>query len=145
MSAIITMNIVRDSVMNSLSKHFSNYEIYSEEIPQDYSAPCFFVKLLNVEQKQELGNRYGRSYFFDIHFIPEDKKIRTMHEMAEQLYELLEVIEIDQDLQRGFRMKHEIIDNVLHFFIQYNFIVRKVEPNEPRMQDLNMEEGLVNG
>ncbi|MGE6261107.1 phage tail terminator family protein [Heyndrickxia sporothermodurans] len=145
MSAIITMNIVRDSVMNTLGKYFSDFEIYGEENPQDFSASCFFVKLLNVDQKQELGNRYRRSYFFDIHFYPEDKKIRTMHEMAEQLYELLEVIDIDQDLQRGIGMKHEIIDDVLHFFVHYNFIVRKVELDESKMQDLNVEEGLVNG
>ena len=65
--------------------------------------------------------------------------------MAEQLYDCLEYIQIAGGNCCGRRMRHEIIDGVLHFFVDYDFHVLRERPEEPKMQDLHVEGRLVDG
>lgn len=131
-----SFNTVRKAVISKLSTHFPHpdYRIYGEEIAQGFQEPCFFIKLFPVEQTQILGRRYARQHLFDIHYFPASDYINDeMHDMAEQLYEILEYIS-DPPI-RGTKMKHEVHQDVLHFFVEYNFDVYK-PIEEIKMQTL---------
>lgn len=140
----ITINNVRDAVVTVLGEQFPDIEIYGEEIKQGFTEPCFFVKLFPVAQDREFGRRYKRYHAFDIHYFPESETDANeeMHDMAEQLYACLEYIQVNSSLCRGHGMKHEIVDGVLHFFVNYDFHVLKPVPEVPAMQSLE-QEGLV--
>lgn len=123
----VTVNSVRKAVISKLNSCFPSpeYRIYGEEIAQGFQEPCFFIKLFPIEQTQVMGRRYLRKHLFDIHYFPEsDNANDDMHDMAEQLYEAMEYIGSNA-LMRGTKMKHEIHDGVLHFFVEFNFHVRK--------------------
>lgn len=142
----VTVNSIRSGVILALSNLFPNMDVYGEEIKQGFEAPCFFVKLLTMGQDQELNRRYRRSHAFDIHFFPGGSDYnREAHEMAEKLYDKLRQVNIDDALYRGTGMSHEIVDNVLHFFVDYNFLVYVEKQPEIKMQTLEQEGYLKNG
>lgn len=137
-----TVNSVLDSVIATLKQNFPDIGTYSEESGQGLEEPYFYVKLFSVSQNQLLGQRYLRNHSFDIHYFAGSNL--ALHEMAEQLYDKLELISLDGGLVRGRGMRHEIVDGVLHWFVAYNFhVMRSVEP-DPLMQSMK-QEGYLRG
>ncbi len=130
----VTINAIRDAVNRVIDIYFPDVEIMGEEIKQGLREPCFFVKLIQGEQTQELGLRYNRSHAFDIHYFGTNN--RESYDITERLYEVMRLIEYEGMLFQGTGMKHEIVDGVLHFFVDYNFKVREVIPEETKMQSI---------
>jgi hypothetical protein len=137
--SIVTINDVRRAVIATLGKQFPMIKVYGEEIEQGFEAPAFFVKLLSASHTKELGPRYMRTHSFDVHYFPLDGQNEDAHDMAEKLYEALEVIEYNGVQYRGTNMNHEIVDSVLHFFVDYNVYVRRITPEVPMMQNMEQE------
>ena len=127
---VVTINDIRTAVFHQLAERFPDIKRYCEEI---------FVKLLTASQTQELDIRYMRTHSFDIHYFPEDNSNSEAHDIAEQLYDALEVIAYNGVQYRGINMNHEVVDGVLHFFVDYDFHVRRVVPDEPKMGDIEQE------
>lgn len=130
-------NSIIDGISIKLDEIFNQdgdkYEIYGEEIKQGLKEPCFFIKLLKSSQNQVVRNRYFRRQSFDIHYFPESsiQAEKEMLNIADKLYETLEYIKCENDIFRGTEMNHEIVDNVLHFFVDYNFYtIKKTEDTE---------------
>lgn len=140
---VVTINDIRSAVFRKLAERFPDIKRFGEEIKQGFQAPCFFVKLFPVEHTRELDRRYFRVHSFDIHYFPASEySNEEMHNVAEQLYDALEYITVSDIPCRGIRMRHEIVDEVLHFFVEYNFHVWTPRPDDPVMQTLNVEEGV---
>lgn len=134
-----------DTEFNSESEE---YTIYTEGIEQGLDEPCFFIFSLKPSSKQLVGNRYERKYPFDIHYFPkdEDNYNNEINEVTERLFTALEYISVDDGLIRGTNMNAETVDNVLHFFIDFNMIVKKEIPKDPYMEELElMEEVKIHG
>lgn len=117
----------------------SDYKIYKEEVKQGLVEPCFNIVVLEPSQEAKLPNRYLRSYPIDVHYFPKTNTKNEMYEVAEKLLIELEYITVLDNLCRGIKMRYEIVDGVLHFFVNYDFFVKK----EMGKQD-NMEELTVN-
>ncbi|AYB41596.1 hypothetical protein D5F52_17830 [Brevibacillus laterosporus] len=139
----ITINDVRHAVIIALEKEFPHAEIYGEQLPQGFKEPCFFVRLLEGSQDKELDRRYKRFHPFDIHYFASSNSER--YEVAEKLTDILGLIEMQGKPIRGTKMRHTIVDDVLHFFIDYNFYVVRPKPVVPTMQKLMIEGGLKDG
>lgn len=139
---MITVNSVLDSVIAALNQNFPNISTYSEESEQGLEEPYFYVKMFPVAQKQLLGQRYQRNHSFDIHYFAGSNE--ALHDMAEQLYDKLELISVADSLVRGSGMRHEIVDGVLHWFVAYNFQVRRSVEPDPLMQSMK-QEGYLHG
>ena len=67
--------------------------------------------------------------------------------MAERMYECLEYVTIDGDSKpiKGIKMKHEVVDGVLHFFVNYDCFVYRMEERQESMNGIvagtNVKEG----
>ncbi|WP_233147054.1 phage tail terminator family protein [Paenibacillus selenitireducens] len=140
---VVTTNSIRGGVILALSLLFPDMDVYGEKIPEGFETPCLFVKLLTAAQDKEMNRRYKRSYPFDIHFFPHGHDYnREGHEMAERLYDALRIVDINGDLYKGTGMNHEIVDDVLHFFVDFNFHVLSQKEDEPVMQTLE-QKGVI--
>lgn len=86
-----------------------------------------------------------KNVHFDIHYFSEKEDINNdCLCMADKLYEELEYVPIGSNLYRASNMTHEVIDGVLHFFLQFNYkVIREVEKT-PKMQTLDKEVGFKN-
>lgn len=140
---IVTVNDVRDGVIAALDSLYPDVNIHDEEIEQGLVEPRFFVKLLTGGHAQVLGRRYKRSHAFDVHYFSKTNEDR--HAVAEKLYKGLEHIPVAAGTVRGIRMQHEIIDGVLHFFVDYDFHVMRQKDPETKMQTLEQEASFQSG
>jgi hypothetical protein len=126
------------------------YRIYAEHIPQKLQPPAFYIQLLQAGIEQVVGNRYLKNHSFDIIFFPEPNgsEKQQCYEVQEKLLANLEYITITgpPDLQiRGSERNTEIVDGVLHFFIQFNFYVNKPAVPEEKMSALNQRASTKEG
>ncbi|HGM1082305.1 TPA: DUF6838 family protein [Clostridioides difficile] len=140
------LNNIIDGISIKLDKSFGNeYTIYSEDVEQGINEPCFFIVPLNPSKTPYPNGRTLKKNSFDVHYFPRSKdKSFEINEIAEMLLEELEYIEIDGDLVRGTNMNFEIIDNVLHFFVDYNYFTIKSN-NTEKMNDVELFGGLKRG
>ncbi|HGT0002582.1 TPA: DUF6838 family protein [Clostridioides difficile] len=140
------LNNIIDGISVKLDKSFGEkYTIYSEDVEQGINEPCFFIVTLNPSKTPYPSGRELKKNSFDVHYFPhsEDKNFE-INEIAEMLLEELEYIEIDGDLVRGTNMNFEIIDNVLHFFVDYNYFTIKSNDTD-KMDTVELFGGLKRG
>lgn len=135
-------NKILDAISQALNSEFGDsYELYSENIKQDFKEPCFFIMCLNPSEQNFLGNRYYRKYLFNIQYFPKNKKSPNseLYEMQERLFNCMEYINMDEDLIRGLKMRGEIVDKKLHFFVNYNVFVFKKGPQDEFMGSIKVD------
>lgn len=135
------VNDLIDAISIKLNQVFGDGKrIYSETVKQGLQEPCFFIAVLNPLQTQMIGNRYFRQHPFDIHYFPavQDNN-NELQEMASNLFDALEYVTLTNgDLVRGTEMHYEVIDGVLHFFVDYNMFIKKVEMPADNMETLTV-------
>ena len=143
---IIGISQALDAEFNSENE---GYIIHTENVEQGLEEPCFFIFSLKPSSKQLVGNRYERKYPFDIHFFPSTELVdgvstinNQINEVTERLFTALEYITVDNSLVRGTSINAEIVDNVLHFFINFNMIVKKETAPIETMGSLTIKQKL---
>lgn len=140
---MITVNDVRDGVIAALKAAYPERKVYDEEIKQGFSSPCFFVKILTAGQNREVGRRYKREHSLDVHgYADTNDELRVV---VENLFTTLEYVSVPGGSVRGIRMNHEIVDGVLHFFVDYDFRVVRENTPEVKMQTLAQEANFKDG
>jgi hypothetical protein len=136
----VTFNDVRYGVNAALDAAFPDVPIHGEEIKQQLNPPCFFVRLLEPMHTQELGRRNRRVHPFDVHYFAPARENDSMYDMAEQLTSALQTIQVGGRPVQGTGRRFEIIDEVLHFFVDYTLLVWEVKSIHPKMQTLEQKE-----
>ncbi len=115
------------------------YEIFIDEIKQDLEEPCFFISCLNPTHELFLGKRYFRTNNFCIQYFPETHTRQCeCLDVAESMMECLEIVTADNVQIRGTKMKYEVIDGVLNFFVNYDCFVYKIV-NETPMDSVSID------
>lgn len=139
------MQDVKNALIKKLSLLTPELPVYDERVEQGMQQPCFFVLLMESSQAREINRRYKRFHPFDVHFFP-DRDAAAQREacelMAERLYSEIEYIRGTEGGYRGTGMRHEIVDGVLHFFVQFNFHVFRERDPEVKMQIMT-EKGVI--
>ncbi|MDP4152598.1 MAG: hypothetical protein Q8865_04030 [Bacillota bacterium] len=135
------VNGIIDGISVKLNGTFGDgYKIYSDTVEQGFSEPCFFILALDPSQTPLLGNRYLRQHPFDVHYFPAKPDNSELHSIGSALFCTLEFITLsDGSLARGTDMKYEIVDNVLHFFVSFDLIVKKIAEAEDPMGELKTD------
>ncbi|WP_411553336.1 DUF6838 family protein [Paenibacillus lautus] len=135
----VNFNDVRYAVHAALDAAFPEIEIMGEEIKQGLTPPCFFVRFLESEHMRLIGRRYMRYHPMVIRYYAVDQTNESMYSMAEDLTRILEWISISGALAKGTGIRFEIVDGVLHFFVEYNFHVIKTKVPETKMNHIKQE------
>ena len=127
------INSIIAGISTALCDEFGEeYEIFDDEIKQDLKEPCFFIACLNPTHKLFFDKRYFRTNNFCIQYFPKtDTKQRECLGVAESMMECLEIVTADDVQIRGTKMKYEVIDGVLNFFVNYNCFVYRVVDETP--------------
>lgn len=132
-----------DAICLAISSNFGDEtEIYTESVEQDLKEGSFLIVCLNPTNSRFLGDRYLRTNQFCIHYFPKtDKPNAECLEVLEELFDTLETIEVDGDLLRGTDMSNEMDDDVLHFFVNYDFFTLN-RPDEVYMEDFDYDSNV---
>lgn len=124
------INDIINAISIRLYESFGDgYKIYLNDVQQGLTEPCFLITVVDYSKEQLLQSRSKRLVPFDILFFPNNGKSQC-HEVADQMMNELDMITLlNSDMMHGTEMRAEIVDDVLHFFVNYNFMAT-VE-NEP--------------
>lgn len=135
------INKITDAISEAIYDEFGDgHEIYTEEVEQGLQEPCFAIIPLNLTNDLYRNKRYYRKNPFCIHYFPStNDKRNECNKVLERLYSCLEYIEIKETVDgqsilnktMGTNMNAEYTDGVLHFFVNYDMFVYKVEEKEP--------------
>lgn len=139
------INSVIDGIAIKLHETFgSEYKIYKENVEQNLKEPCFIIRILKPMQFAKLPNRYLRQNSFVITYYPKstNRANSEMYEAAEKMLSEMEYIIVNQNdidiLVRGTKMRYEIVDDILHFFVNYDFFVKKEVDKQDTMEELTV-------
>ena len=136
------INTIMEAISIALDAEFGDgYETYIEEMSQDMDGHAFFIQCPNPTDRLFLGKRYFRQNQFCIQYFPlsEDDRNRECHTVGERLFSCLEYLEMDGSPVRGTNMKYEVIDGVLHFFVNYDMFVYRRGGPIPVMEEVAAE------
>ena len=140
------VNELLNGISIKLNQVFGDgYEIYGDtDVVQGLKEPCFFIAILNPSQTKLIGQRYFREHPFDVQFFPTKSGDNVeLQEVASELFLALEYITLlNGDLVHGTSMNYENVDGVLHFRVNYNMFLRKVEPKD-NMGDISIDENTI--
>lgn len=134
-------NDIVEGIAFRLGELFPGVEVYRDEIAQGFDAPCFFILPLHTTQTAKLGNRYFRTYSFDVHYFPRrDAGAADVQKVATALLMGLEYIHVGEDLIRASRTEYEVHDGVLHFMVDYGLFVLREREKLPNMETLTQRQ-----
>lgn len=126
------INQIMESVSIALNKEFGDdYTIYTEEVKQGLTNPCFFIFCLNPSCNLFFNKKYFRENSFCIQYIPATDDVKEeCNAVAERLFGCLELLSVSADKLRGTKMNFEVVDDVLNFYVNYDFFVYREESRE---------------
>lgn len=141
------INSIIAGISIALNAEFGDsYEIHMEEIEQDLIEPCFFIQCLNPTMNLFFGKKYFRQNQFCIQYFPATtKKQAECNKVAERMLWCLEYIAVDGDLIRGTKMKYEVVDEVLNFFVNYDCFVYRVDEDLESMESMDSSTSVEGG
>lgn len=135
------LNDIITGIAKALGNTFgSEYRVYENDVKQGLTEPCFFIATLKPEQTPLLGDRAIWRNPFDIHYIPKDGGTNAeLYNVAEYLmYGLRYITTPKGDTLRGTSISYEVVDGVLHFFVNYNVVVN-IPKELPTMETLTVD------
>lgn len=132
------VNEIRAAIAECLDGLVPEAEIYMGDIAQGFTGPCFFILASSSEQKQVIKDRYVRQHVFDVQYFPRDTYLPAaeLGKAEALLWMALEYVELADGPIRGTEMRTQIMDGVLHFFVQYDVFVMKKQKQLPVMEKL---------
>lgn len=121
-----------NSICQSIRTEFGDkYKIYTDEVEQGLTTPCFFITCLISNKTCFLGKRYKHTNLFMIQFIPDEKEEnKKCMEVSNALDECLEYLKTTFALIRGSNVNSEIVDGILNYKINYNYFSYQAENAE---------------
>ncbi len=128
------INSIIAAISIALNKEFGDgCKNYTEEVKQGLEEPCFFISCINPTHTLIRGRRYFRGNAFCIQYFPavHGREREECNAVAERLYSCLEWITAAGNLVRGTKMRGEVVDGILNFFVDYDLIVCRPEDMNP--------------
>ena len=135
-------NDIVDAISVQLFEIFgAEYAIYTENIEQDLQEPCFYIDVVDVRRERIIGRRHYSNNAFDIcYFSNETDRKRDFRYVADTLLDEMEYISLaNGDLLHATKMSCDVIDDVLHFFVNYNLVLMKESAIYQDMENLVIE------
>lgn len=141
------LNEIISGIANKLNATFGDdYEIYQDDVEQGFQEPCFFISVLKPELAPLSKWRSMKRNPFDVLYFPADPgKNAELFTVAEQLMGCLQWITLsDGGLLHGTSMNYEVLDDVLHFMVNFNFPLITTR-EETCMETLETDVGTTKG
>ncbi len=114
------------------------YHIYKHDVEQGLKKPCFLITVIDYSKEPLLNLRSKNLLPVDVLFFPTNGKVQC-YDVSEKLTNELDIIEtVSNDKFIGTQMRSEVVDNILHFFVNYNFISVKESEDLDSMETVEV-------
>lgn len=135
-------NIIKNALIKSIDYEF-DLPIYAEETFNHNDENCFFVEVLETDEKRLLHNCRERSLVFSIQYLPEKNNYNREEflKVADKLYEALDIIGVEEKFLAS-SLSHKIEDDKLLFSATYK-VRLIVQNNYDLMENLEKNERVL--
>lgn len=133
------INNIIDAMSITLHREYPHTRIYTEDVSQGLTEPCFLITSVLPTNDHFLNNRYKRKHLMVVQYFPSDGLSEINSVLSDLFIVLEEVTDLDGNTHRGSKMRIETVGNVGHFFIHYDFFVDKHVTVEDPMEDLAID------
>lgn len=136
------INDIISKIGKAVNEEFGeDYTIYSENMPQEFNTPCFFIECKKYSRDKALsrGNRFIVSALFSVTYFADEKNLsqnEDIYEIADKLFDAVEYI----DGYSGDNLKAEFSESVLIVTVNYDFQAIK-QADENYMNRLKQKGG----
>lgn len=141
------LNEIIKGISMKLNAAFGDrYTVYANDVKQGLDVPCFFIQILKTEISPLLGQRSLTRTPFDVLFFPEDPSNNIeIYDVAGKMVEAMDYIALpDGSLLHCTGISYEIVDDVLHFFMNVNYTTTK-DCKEDAMETFGVDVGTKKG
>lgn len=142
----VTGDTVISAISVKLHSSFSpSPNIYKDQVEQGLVKPCFFVSCITQQQERIAKNWFKRTASMLIRFHPTETtdKYSQCRTVGEKLLDVLESINLPNSMINypslpcwGRDLEYKIQDEVLLFYVTYDFKVKRELVEEARMTEL---------
>jgi len=129
---------IRQGVMSRVQERYPDIPVLESEERMNELAPCLVVKLVRGERTRAGEGRYQARAAIEVEYYPE-AKAASVHDVADALYDALELIEAGGSLCRGTGWKHEIVERKLRFQVQYEYMLTRSREEMSKMNAMKQE------
>lgn len=146
------VEVTGDTVISAIStKIYSSFspapKIYKDQVEQGLVKPCFFISCISQTQERIAPNWFKRTAMMEVRFHPTEgtNKYAQCRAIGEKLLEVLDSVDLPNTLINcptlpcwGRNLEYKIRDEVLVFYVTYDFKVKKVVVADTAMNSLEL-------
>lgn len=137
---------IKNAIVRAIAGTDESYEVYDEQVEQDLAEPCF--RIMNVEnsdtRRVDTRNRLETSW--EICYFPASANSleAECHQVEWNVLRALRMISLaDNDGNvwhkiHGTNRHSEIVDGVLHVFVEYNTFYMDTEDTHNKLNNLSL-------
>lgn len=130
---------LEEGIANALYQEFGDgYTILREDDGSEQRPPYFTISCQGPSSRLFFGKRYFLENQFCIRYVPENKAgaKEECNTTASRLFSCLEWLDVAGAAEMGTKMHYEVVDGILHFFVNYDRFVYKEEALAPAMESV---------
>lgn len=137
-------NAIINGIVAQINKVFGEEShVFTEDVSQNLPTPAFIITALNPVNRQYRGRMRKNTGTYCIQYFastgnPSGEPLAECNDVRDKLCRAMEYITVEEKLWRGTGMTGEIVDGVLHFFVDVNGMMAEAEQGE-KMQELVMD------
>ncbi|MEC0232276.1 phage tail terminator family protein [Paenibacillus alba] len=132
---------IESGIVTKLKELEPDLPVYTEQIVPRPLESAFFIQLISSGQVKGLNRRYTRSLLYHIAFYPKPESVAKKEDcrrMGERLYAAMGIIDVNGPI-RARNLSCEVVDEVLHFSLDFQVTLVEEKPIEPKMKNLDQE------
>jgi hypothetical protein len=149
--------ILKSEISLILSENFTGVKIYKDPVLQNMVKPCFLINLIDASCTAIAPSRFGNINSFNISYITADNQTQletTLLSIGSALLPLLEKLTIEtitttgetqvkDKIIKSTNMSLNIVDNVLHFIVDYSYQTKYPIFSDIKMNELTQNIGVM--
>lgn len=135
------INGIIEAIATVIHGQYPDANIYPEPVEQGLVEPAFYIHCINVDQSDLIARRFRQSMPFEVVYFPLNGAADINSTLPVLLVALrLITLENGQKLS-GYNIKGQVIDDLLHVFVDYDMTVKIVTDPVDKMEELKITGG----
>ena len=134
---------IRQGVMRRLGEIFPDMAVLDAEAAADATAPYCAVRIRSGSRQRTRERRYAAAWQVEVDYVPGEAGERPHpDEVADALYDALEIVDFGAMRCRGVEMSHEYPDHILRFRVQYALTLLRERETSSKMEAMKQKERI---
>lgn len=135
------INDILTAISTAIFTQFPEANMYVEPVEQNLVEPAFYIHCINVDQSNLIAGRFRQSMPFEVVYFPLNGTTEINDTLPELLVTLRLITLKNGQKLSGNNIKGQVIDDLLHVFVDYDTVVSVATDPVDKMEDLKITGG----